>query len=403
MYTETGRRGRPPKNLILHADVFFCQAAHDLTDEETTDDETATELQKNKSLRMALGAENWSVCERTIWDFRNRAVCHLKIGAVFNPFTDSFFKKYAPDFTSIRFDNTRIRSDMKKNNFSQLISAASRNFVSELENSCSTLHAELSDELMRRYGAGKNENRSFALKIRKFGTETEYMKEDDLCFPVRRFRDVTGNSGLKSCSVAARVFGEQRTVISGKNDRGLGVRDARGEAKEGEGGFDRRHAEPVRSRCLPGYGDPSDSWAPAYSCALAAPDSSAESRDRPDSADLREPGHLTDVATSREPRSFPDSSAPAHPGTHADSDSAADPRHFLDAGVSAIRKATPMPESHTIPLTSCLTIPPDLPEDDPPDLPDDDPPDLPDDDPPDLPDDEPPDLPDDFTDERRVG
>ncbi|MDR1080705.1 MAG: hypothetical protein LBQ79_07035, partial [Deltaproteobacteria bacterium] len=125
-------------------------------------------------------------------------------------------KKYAPDFTTIRFDGTRIRSDMKKINRSQLFSTVIRNFLPELENSGSPLHAELPDELKKRYCAEKDENRNFALKSRKFGTEAEYSKEEDLCFLVNRFKDVPGVSGLKSYSDAARVFGEQCAVVGRK-------------------------------------------------------------------------------------------------------------------------------------------------------------------------------------------
>jgi hypothetical protein len=212
--------GRPGKDLHVAAGVLILQQLHDLTDPETVQ-----AVAFNESWHYALDIdreEDKYICEKTLRNYRAKAVTLGLEKVLFNDLTDQLVKIFNVNTTHQRLDSTAIRSNMAKLTRLGVVCQTMEKFLRELRRHDTGMYARVERALLGRYVEG-DESGCFGVCKPSEAQRRLPRAAADLLALVRAFAGTTA-AGLAGYRLMQRVLGEQCEVVAGGEGEGEKLR-----------------------------------------------------------------------------------------------------------------------------------------------------------------------------------
>lgn len=216
--------GRPSKELCAMLGVLVLQQLFDLTDEQTVE-----AFALHVAWHYALDIRDESdgsmyVCERTLREYRNRAVDSKTDEILFRSLTDKLLKAFRVPTGKQRLDSTHLLSNMKRLSRLDLFVRTIEKFLKELHRTHPRiLQSQVDGELAARYRDEKKGcfSRVSGEEVKK----TLPAVAEDLLALVRTFESHAKVSRLDSFGLLQRVLAEQCIVRGAAPEEKVELKD----------------------------------------------------------------------------------------------------------------------------------------------------------------------------------
>lgn len=201
--------GRPSKELYAMLGTLILQQLYNLTDEETveafafrTDWHFALDIRDESDQSMY-------VCERTLREYRSRAI-ELKVDDIlFSSLTDTLLKAFSIPTGKQRLDSTHLHSNMKRLSRLNLFVKTIEKFLKELQRfHPRVFSSQVDSELAARY-LDKEKKGCFSRVSGEEARQTLESVAQDLLQLARTFESHSKVKRLKSFGLLQRVLHEQ--------------------------------------------------------------------------------------------------------------------------------------------------------------------------------------------------
>ena len=195
--------GRPNTPVALLVSLSVLKEMFDQTDEALM---ASFRFDMRYHYALGLTLEETGISLRTLEYFRARVVGSEAVGATFDAVTDRIIAVLGLDTSRQRHDSTHFRSNMANLTRLGLFTRTIEHFLAGLAKGFPERHAELPEEILKRYGERSGR---FADAKSSEGRRRLETTAADLWFLVKRFREDEAVAGLAEFRLLERLLAEQ--------------------------------------------------------------------------------------------------------------------------------------------------------------------------------------------------